>query len=141
MAWNEPGGNGDNKDPWGGGNNNRGGNNGGDQGPPDLDEALRKLQDKLNGIFGGSGKRAGGSGGDGGSGASSGAGFFWIIILIAVVVWAGMGIYTVDQQERGVVLRLGKYSETVGPGLQWNPPLIRCGSSESQCDTSAYARS
>jgi membrane protease subunit HflK len=124
MAWNEHGGNGDNKDPWGG-NNNRGGNNGGDQGPPDLDEALRKLQDKLNGIFGGSGKRAGGSGGDdGGSGASSGAGFFWIIILIAAVVWAGMGIYTVDQQERGVVLRLGKYSETVGPGLQWNPPLI-----------------
>jgi len=128
MAWNEPGGNGDNKDPWGGGNNNnRGGNKGGgDQGPPDLDEALRKLQDKLNGIFGGSGKRAsGGSGGDdGGSSSSSGAGFFWVIVLIAVLVWAGMGVYTVDQQERGVVLRLGKYSETVGPGLQWNPPLI-----------------
>jgi membrane protease subunit HflK len=35
-----------------------------------------------------------------------------------------MGFYTVDQQERGVVLRLGKYYETVNPGLQWNPPLI-----------------
>lgn len=127
MAWNEPGGNGDNKDPWGGGNNdNRGGKKGGDQGPPDLDEALRKLQDKLNSIFGGSGKRANGgpSGDDGGSSSSSGAGFFWIIVLIAVLIWAGMGVYTVDQQERGVVLRLGKYSETVGPGLQWNPPLI-----------------
>lgn len=127
MAWNEPGGNGNNQDPWGGGNNNnRGGKGGGDQGPPDLDEALRKLQDKLNNIFGGSGKKAsGGFGGDGGgSGSSSGAGFFWIILLVALLVWAGMGVYTVDQQERGVVLRLGKYHETVGPGLQWNPPMI-----------------
>jgi len=39
MAWNEPGGNRNNdRDPWGSGN--RGGNN--DQGPPDLDEALKK---------------------------------------------------------------------------------------------------
>lgn len=127
MAWNEPGGNGNNQDPWGGGNDkNRGGKGGGDQGPPDLDEALRKLQDKLNNIFGGSGKKSnGGFGGDsGGSGSASGAGFFWVVVLIAVVVWAGMGVYTVDQQEEGVVLRLGKYHETVGAGLQWNPPMI-----------------
>ena len=32
--------------------------------------------------------------------------------------------YQVDQQERGVVLRFGKFHETVQPGLQWNPPLI-----------------
>ena len=47
MAWNEPGGNGNGqgpKDPWGSGNQ-----------PPDLDEALRKFQEKLGGIFGGSG--------------------------------------------------------------------------------------
>lgn len=127
MAWNEPGGNGNNQDPWGGGNNNdnRGGKGGGDQGPPDLDEALRKLQDKLNGIFGGSDKKRGGFGGDGGgSGTSSGAGLLWVVVLVAVLVWAGMGFYTVDQQEEGVVLRLGKYHETVGAGLQWNPPLI-----------------
>lgn len=37
MAWNEPGGNKNNQDPWGGGNK------GGDQGPPDLDEALKKV--------------------------------------------------------------------------------------------------
>ena len=42
MAWNESGG-GD-KDPWG---------NRGDQGPPDLDEAIRKLQGQLSGMFGG----------------------------------------------------------------------------------------
>ena len=122
MAWNEPGGNGNNQDPWGGGNDNRGGKGGGDQGPPDLDEALRKLQDKLNNIFGGK-KSSGGPGGSGGS-SSSGAGLFWVVVLIAVLVWGGMGVYTVDQQEQGVVLRLGKFSETVGPGLQWNPPLI-----------------
>lgn len=122
MAWNEPGGNGNNQDPWGGGNDNRGGKGGGDQGPPDLDEALRKLQDKLNNIFGGK-KSSGGFGGSGGS-TGSGAGFFWVVVLIAVLVWGGMGVYTVDQQEQGVVLRLGKFSETVGPGLQWNPPLI-----------------
>ncbi len=122
MAWNEPGGNGNNQDPWGGGNDNRGGKGGGDQGPPDLDEALRKLQDKLNNIFGGK-KSSGGSGGNGGN-TGSGAGFFWVVVLIAVLVWGGMGVYTVDQQEQGVVLRLGKFSETVGPGLQWNPPLI-----------------
>ena len=43
MAWNEPGGN--NQDPWGGKRNN--------EGPPDLDEALKKFQDQLNGRFGG----------------------------------------------------------------------------------------
>ena len=72
MAWNEPGGNGDNQDPWGGGDNNRSrkGNRGNDQGPPDLDEALRKLQDKLNDIFGGTGQKRGG--GDGSGGTSGG---------------------------------------------------------------------
>ena len=52
MAWNEPGGN-KPKDPWGGG---------GDQGPPDLDEALKNLKDKINNVFGGKGGRPGGDG-------------------------------------------------------------------------------
>lgn len=122
MAWNEPGGNGDNHDPWSGGSNRgkRGGGN--DQGPPDLDEAMRKLQDRLGGIFGG-GKKRGGFGG-GGSGKGSSSGFFVVLIVLAALFWAGMGFYTVDQQERGIVLRLGKYHDTVQPGLQWNPPLI-----------------
>jgi len=126
MAWNEPGGNGNNHDPWSGGGDNRGKKGGGnDQGPPDLDEALRKLQDRLGGIFGG-GKKKGGFGGGSGKGPGKGAGgsFFVVIIVLAALFWAGMGFYTVDQQERGIVLRLGKYHETVQPGLQWNPPLI-----------------
>jgi membrane protease subunit HflK len=42
----------------------------------------------------------------------------------ALLVWGLMGFYQIDQQERGVVLRFGKYYETVQPGLQWNPPLV-----------------
>ena len=111
MAWNEPGGgNNKPKDPWGGG----------DQGPPDLDEALKKLQDKLGGMFGGGGSSGGGSAGSSGiSGALLG-----VLAAGALLVWGLMGFYQIDQQERGVVLRLGKYHEIVQPGLQWNPPLI-----------------
>ena len=113
MAWNEPGG-GNNKgpkDPWGGG----------DQGPPDLDEALKKLQEKLGGIFGGS---SGASGGSGGGGALFSGTVFGVIAIGALIVWGLMGFYQIDQQERAVVLRFGKYYDTVQPGLQWNPPLI-----------------
>ncbi len=127
MAWNEPGGRDDKNDPWSSGGNDRGGRrpNGDDQGPPDLDEALQKFMDKINSLLG-AGKKSGGSGGGSTSGGQGGPGFGFIgvLALLAAVVWAGMGFYTVDQQERGVILRLGKFTETVQPGLQWNPPLI-----------------
>jgi membrane protease subunit HflK len=119
MAWNEPGSNGKDQDPWGG--NRR--PNGQDQGPPDLDEALGKLIEKFNGLFGGSGNK-GTSGSDGGGASAPNGKIILFGAAIVLVLWAGMGFYTVDQQERSVVLRLGKYSETVQPGLQWNPPLI-----------------
>jgi membrane protease subunit HflK len=114
MAWNEPGGgNNKPKDPWGGG----------DQGPPDLDEALKKLQEKLGGLFGGRG--AGGSGGGSGGSAKGFSGSLLVVLLVVgLLVWGLLGFYQVDQQERAVVLRFGKYLETVQPGLQWNPPLI-----------------
>ncbi|MBP6682147.1 MAG: FtsH protease activity modulator HflK [Halioglobus sp.] len=117
MAWNEPGG-GNNKprDPWGGG----------DQGPPDLDEALKKLQDKLGGLFGGRGARRGGGGAGGGSAGAGGipGALLGVIAAGALVLWGVAGFYQVDQQERAVVLRFGKYLDTVQPGLHWNPPLI-----------------
>jgi|TARA_B110000503_G_scaffold102892_1_gene153662 membrane protease subunit HflK len=119
MAWNEPGNNGKDQDPWGG--NRR--PNGQDQGPPDLDEALGKLIEKFNGLFGGSGNK-GTSGSDGGGASAPNGKVILFGAAIVLVLWAGMGFYTVDQQERSVVLRLGKYSETVQPGLHWNPPLI-----------------
>ncbi len=49
MAWNEPGDKG--RDPWGGGNKN--------DGPPDLDDALKQLNDRLRGLFGGGSGKAG----------------------------------------------------------------------------------
>jgi membrane protease subunit HflK len=114
MAWNEPGGgNQGDKDPWG---------NRDDQGPPDLDEAFRKLQNNLSEMFGGK-KSSGGGGGAGGAGFSKG--MLGAILVVALLGWAVMGVYTIDQQERGVVLRFGKQLEDVIlPGLHWNPPII-----------------
>ena len=115
MAWNEPGGNnqGD-KDPWGNKN---------DQGPPDLDEAFKKLQNNLSQMFGG---KSGGSGGSGGgSSLKMNSGMIGGLIILAIVGWALSGVYTLDEKERGVVLRLGKVNdEILLPGLHWNPPII-----------------
>lgn len=111
MAWNEPGGK--DKDPWGGGN--RGNNN---DGPPDLDELAKKFQEKLNGLFGS-------GGGQGGSNNSAGISSILIpVILIAGLYIAFQGVYRIDQQERGVVLRLGEYHRTLQPGLNWATPLL-----------------
>ncbi|MDW3712686.1 MULTISPECIES: FtsH protease activity modulator HflK [unclassified Pseudomonas] len=115
MAWNEPGGNSNNQDPWGG---RRGGDR---KGPPDLDEAFRKLQDSLNGLFGGK-KRGGGDGG----GKGGGFGLIGIALFLLAMVWLYSAVYVVDEQEQAVVLRFGKYYETVGPGLNiYFPPIDR----------------
>ncbi len=111
MAWNEPGGNSNNQDPWGG---RKGG---GRQGPPDLDEAFRKLQESLNGIFGGGKKRN-----DNGQGG--GFGLLWIGAALLGAVWLWNAVYIVDAQEQAVILRLGKYHDTVGQGLNiYFPPI------------------
>lgn len=112
MAWNEPGG-GD-KDPWSG--------KGGDQGPPDLDEVVRNLQDKFGGLFG---KKKGGptSGGSGGGSQlpKFGAGF-GLIALVAFIAWLLSGIYIIEPAERGVVLRFGGYADVTQPGPHWRIP-------------------
>ena len=105
MAWNEPGNNGKDRDPWG--------NNGKNQGPPDLDEMLRKMSRRFGGLFG-SGK----SGGDVGRFGIS------IALVVAVVVWVVSGFYTIREAERGAVLRFGKFSHIVEPGLRWKPTFI-----------------
>ncbi|MBI6898860.1 FtsH protease activity modulator HflK [Pseudomonas putida] len=123
MAWNEPGGNSNNQDPWGGRRN--GGGGGGDKkGPPDLDEAFRKLQDSLNGMFG-SGKKRGGSG-DRNIGKGGSFGLLGIGLAVLAAIWLYNAVYVVDEQEQAVVLRFGKYYETVGPGLNiYFPPIDR----------------
>jgi len=102
MSWN---GN-DNKDPWGRNDT-----------PPEIDEVIKKVRQRIESIFGG-----------GSSGDSSGGGFSLkslpLILGVLVLLWVGAGIYQVEQAERSVVLRLGKFQEIKGPGLRWNPPII-----------------
>lgn len=126
MAWNEPGGSGDdpggNKDPWG---NNSGGRK--NQGPPDLDEIVKKLQDKLNSLFGG-GSGGGGSSGGGSGPKMSAGGANKLVALVAVVgliVWALSGLYQVEEGKRAVVLQFGAYKTTMLPGLHWYPRFIQ----------------
>lgn len=116
MAWNQPGGNGD-KDPWGGG---RGG---GQQGPPDLDEVLRKLQASLGRIFS-SGKSGGGPSRGGGALFGGGKKGIGLIALLVLIAWVIAGIYIVEPPEQGVVLRFGKYVRSTGPGPHWAPFLV-----------------
>jgi membrane protease subunit HflK len=111
MSWNEPGG--DNKDPWSGrGNDNK---------PPDLDEVIRSLQEKLGKIFG--------SGGGGGNNRSSGDfsanGSMALGLLIAgaaLFLWGLTGIYTVDEGNNGVETRFGKFTVITQSGLHWHFP-------------------
>ncbi len=119
MAWNEPGGgNSNNQDPWGG--KRRGGDR---KGPPDLDEAFRKLQESLNGLFGG-GKKRSGDGGGPSSSKGGGFGLLGIGLAVLVAIWLYSAVYVVDEQEQAVVLRFGKYYETVGAGLNiYFPPF------------------
>ena len=107
MAWNEPGGG---KDPWGGRN---------DQGPPDIDEALKKLKEKLT-AFGGGGS---GSGPKGPS-TDNLKSILPIASLVLIIVWGLLGVFQVDEKEQAVMLRLGKYHETLGAGLHWYPPFL-----------------
>ncbi len=113
MAWNEPGGSGNGpKDPWG----NKGGGN--QDGPPDLDEVFKKLNEKVTNLFGGKGGRSGGSNSAGGS---KGISFIAVIVL---VLWGLSGIYIVDEGRQGVVLRLGAFDRITEPGPHWYPRFI-----------------
>lgn len=118
MAWNEPGNKGNGNDPWGGG-----GRGNGDQKPPDIDEVIKSVSRKLNNLFGGG--KSGGTSAGGGGGAGVSAGLLVGAVLVLALMWAATGFYSVDQSERGVVMRFGKLlQEVVQPGLHWNPPLI-----------------
>ena len=108
MPWNEPGGG---KDPWGQRPSDQ-------QGPPDLDELLRKLTERLGNLFGGRGGGGRAQGRKGGAGGPA----VWLLVVAAVLVWLGSGIYIIDPGEAGVVLRFGAYARTTGPGPHWHAP-------------------
>ncbi|WP_114192065.1 FtsH protease activity modulator HflK [Edaphovirga cremea] len=127
MAWNQPGNNGQDRDPWGSSNNNggdSGGNNKGGRnpGPPDLDDIFRKLSKKLS-SFGGKGSGSGNGNIPGPQRSFSGR-IVGIAAVAVVVIWAASGFYTIKEAERGVVLRFGQFSHLVQPGLNWKPTFI-----------------
>ncbi|KTD06012.1 protease subunit HflK [Legionella gratiana] len=106
MGWNEPD---KGKEPWKGKNQ-----------PPDLDEALKRIHDKMKKIlFGGNGK----SNNEPSKKSTNGL-VATLIILIAFLLWSLSGIFIVDPAEQAVILRFGKYVETVGPGPHWIPRII-----------------
>lgn len=110
MSWNEPGG--DKKDPWSG--------RGDQKGPPDLDEAIRSLQEKLGKFFGGGNGDNEGSPKNFFSGNSTkGLGF---LAGGAVVLWGLSGFYIVDEGNHGVETRFGHYIGTTQSGLNWHFP-------------------
>jgi len=92
-------------------------------GPPDLDELLRKLNEKVAALLGGKGGK-GGEGKPGGGMPMKGfGGGIGLIAAVAVLIWAGSGFYIVDASQRGVVLRFGKLVEMTQPGPRWHLPF------------------
>ena len=105
MPWSNQGGgpwgSGGQKGPWGSGPQSSGPT------PPDLEELLRRSQDKLRRVLPG-----GNLGGRG----------FALIALGAIVLWCVSGFFRVEPDEVGVVLRFGKEVRQVQPGLNYHLP-------------------
>jgi membrane protease subunit HflK len=105
MPWSNQGGgpwgSGGGKGPWGSGPQSSGPT------PPDLEDLLRRSQDKLRTVLPG-----GNLGGRG----------FALLVLGAVVLWGVSGFFRVEADEVGVVLRFGKEIREVQPGLNYHLP-------------------
>jgi modulator of FtsH protease HflK len=106
MPWSNQGGG-----PWGSGGGGKGPWGAGPQPsgptPPDLEEFLRRSQDRLRSVL------------PGGSLGGKGLG---LILLAAIVIWGFSGFFRVDPDELGVVLRFGRYVREVQPGLNYHLP-------------------
>jgi modulator of FtsH protease HflK len=101
MSWNQGGG------PWGGGGG--GGQSPWGRGPqpPNIEELLRRSQDRLRRFFpGGKGK---------------GRGILFVVAAL-VLLWMASGFYRVQPDEQGIVLRFGAYDRTTLPGLHYHLP-------------------
>ncbi|MGX5734519.1 FtsH protease activity modulator HflK [Bosea thiooxidans] len=110
MPWsNQSGGGGGG--PWGqrggGGGGPWGGGPGGNGNPPDLEEILRRSQDKLRNLVPG--------GNIGGRGIALG-------ILALILIWLGSGIYFVRPNEVGLNVVFGRFAGKTGEGANWNWP-------------------
>ncbi|MDF0376993.1 FtsH protease activity modulator HflK [Methylophilus sp. YYY-1] len=90
------------------------------EGPPDLDEVFKDLNQKLNRLFG---NNKGGQGSPRGSAPAPQSLPVAPILGLVALIWLGSGFYIVDQGSRGVVLRFGKHVETTMPGPRWHLPF------------------
>lgn len=101
-------------------------NNNQEEGPPDLDELLSDLRNRIGRLFGKketNQKASKPSQGNGTSTPSSDQLPIVPILLIIVLIWAATGFYIVDQGSRGVILRFGKNTEVTMPGPRWHIPF------------------
>ena len=101
------GGGGNGGGPWGRGPGNGGGNNNG----PDIEDLIRRSQDKLRKAMPG-GAGLGNLGGKG----------LLLLVALGVAGWAATGIYRVQPDQQGVVLRFGQWVDTTKPGLRYHLP-------------------
>ena len=128
MPWNDNSGNRDeppkgNGGPWGGGGSGGDGNGGSPWGRPsggggqgggsDIEEQMRKMQERFS--------RRGGGGGRG-RGPSFGPGGFILLGVVALVSWLATGIVVVDEGERAAVFRFGEYQKNFTPGFHVHLP-------------------
>ncbi|MEM8752616.1 MAG: FtsH protease activity modulator HflK [Pseudomonadota bacterium] len=106
------------KSPWGGGGGDRGGGGGGGgQRPPDIEEILKEGRERLKVIVGGGsggGRRGGGGGGEG-----LGRGGIVLIVVAAIGFYLWNALYTVQPNERSVVLTFGERTGVGDPGLNF----------------------
>jgi modulator of FtsH protease HflK len=109
--------------PWGGGGGGPGGPGGpfggrpgpGGMGPiPDLDQIIARIQAYIRSFLGGGGGRPGGR-------FTGGRGLAFIALAV-VALWFASGVYRVQPDELGVVLRFGAYNARTVPGLNWHWP-------------------
>jgi membrane protease subunit HflK len=125
MPWSNQGGGGkkgggNGGGPWGQGPWGQGGGGGGGNQPPDLDEILRRGQDRVKRVM-----RGGGGGGGPGGGMDGGVPRSFIFLIGALLI-AGAAFYgfffRVNPDESGVVLRFGKFDRIEPPGLHFRLP-------------------
>ncbi|RMD48148.1 MAG: FtsH protease activity modulator HflK [Alphaproteobacteria bacterium] len=114
--------------PWGG-RPPSGGGGGGPQRPggpeiPEIDEIVRRGQERLKVLMGGGGR--GGSGRGGGSGLSGmGRGGWLLAVLVVLIAWGWASVYTIKPEQKGVELFFGKYYRTTSEGLHFAPwPVV-----------------
>jgi membrane protease subunit HflK len=96
----------------------------GNSGPPDLDQLWRNFNKKLNNLFKRKmgGNRPGGTDGPGSEGPKRYGSSIGLLVGLLLLLWISSGFYIVNEGQRGIVLRFGKYVETTQAGLRWHLP-------------------